>query len=187
MNWRDKLQRGDKVDILNNKRVWVEGNLLNVLSKNAVISSLGSAQGDHSIRNIYSPLFRPPSTFCFQYEEFEKKCFNHLLYNCDYSKFNYCLPVPKVVEGESTNFLLPNSYLSYHTLLFYDIFNYFINKLVGGKVFENLPDETLSIEYIYKILDILNKGFEILNQLFFGKYFKDVMFPRIKNILLNVS
>ena len=187
MNWRDKLQRGDKVDILNNKRVWVEGNLLNVLSKNAVISSLGSAQGDHSIRNIYSPLFRPPSTFCFQYEEFEKKCFNHLLYNCDYSKFNYCLPVPKVVEGESTNFLLPNSYLSYHTLLFYDIFNYFINKLVGGKVFENLPDETLSIEYIYKILDILSKGFEILNQLFFGKYFKDVMFPRIKNILLNVS
>ena len=187
MDWRNKLERGSKVDFLNNKRIWVEGNLLNVLSDNAVISSLGAAQGDHAIRNIYSPLIKPPLTYSFKYEEFEKRCFNYLGYNTEYSKFNYCIPVPKVVEGQSTNFLLPNHFLPYHSLLFYDIFNYFINKLISNKIFENLQDETLSIEYIYKILDILNKGFEILNQLFFGKYFKDVMFPRIKNILLNVS
>ena len=187
MNWRDGLKRGDKLDFLNNKRYWVEADMINVLNNNAVISVLGGAQGDNIIRHIYSPLIKPLSTFSFKYEESEKLYFPFIEYNYNYSKFNYCLPVPKVIEGEETNFLLPNNYLTYHSLLFYDIFNYYINKLISGKVFENLPDDILTIEYIYKIVDILNKGFEILNQRFFGNYFKDIMFPRIKKILLNIS
>ena len=41
MKWRNELRRGEKVDFLNNKRLRVEANVLNVLSNNAVIAILG--------------------------------------------------------------------------------------------------------------------------------------------------
>ena len=187
MKWRNDLSRGMKIDFLNNRRLWVEATVLNVLSNNAVIWPLGAQQGDNAIRSIYSPLIRPLSTFSFKYDELEQNYFQYLYYNTYFSKFNYCLPPPKIVEGKETNFLIPNNYLPYHCLFFYDIFNYFINKLINGKFFESENEENLSIEYIFKILDILNKGFEILNQIFFAKYFNDLIFPRIKNILLKIS
>ena len=187
MNWRKELKRGMKVDFLNNRRLWVESNVLNVLSNNAVVSVLGAQPGDNAIKSIYSPLIRPFPTFSFKFEETEQNYFQNMYYNSYFSKFNYCLPVPKIVEDKDTNFLIPNSYLPYHCLYFYDIFNYFINKLIVGKYFESKNEEELSIEYIYKILDILNKGFEILNQIFFAKYFNEFMLPKIKNILLKIS
>ena len=187
MDWRKELKRGEKIDFFNNRRLWVEADLLNVISNNAVISPLGGPQGDNAIRSIYSPLIRPLNTFSFKYDENEKNYFPLLYYNSYSSKFNYIFPKPKIIEGQDTNFLLPATYLSYHCLFFYDIFNYFINKLISGKYFEPENEDNLSIEYIYKILDILNKGFEILNQLFFGDYFNDIIFPRIKNILLKIS
>ena len=187
IKWRNELKRGEKVDFFNNRKVWVEADILNVINYTAVISPLGTAQGDNTIRSIFTPLIRPLNTFSFKYEENEKNYFPLLFYNALYSKFNFCLPIPKIIEGKDTNFLLPNNVLPYHCLFFYDIFNYYINKLIDGKYFEAENEENLSIEYIYKILDILNKGFEILNHLFFGKYFIDKMFPRIKNILLKIS
>lgn len=187
IKWRNELSTGMKIDFFNNRRYWVEANVLNVLGNNAVIWSLGTQQGDNNIRSIYSPLIRPFSTFSFKYDEFEKNYFQHLYYNTYFSKFNYCLPPPKIVEGKETNFLIPNNYLTYHCLFFYDIFNYFINKLINGKFFESENEENLSVEYIFKILDILNKGFEILNQIFFAKYFNDFIFPKIKKILLKIS
>ena len=187
IKWRKELSRGKKIDFLNNRRAWVEASIINVLSNNAVILALGAQQGDTCIRSIYSPLIRPLYTFSFKYDEMEQNYFQYLYYNTYFSKFNYCLPPPKIVEGKETNFLIPNNYLTYHCLFFYDIFNYFINKLISGNFFGSENEENLSIEYIFKILDILNKGFEILNQIFFAKYFNDLIFPRIKNILLKIS
>ena len=187
IKWRSELKRGDKIDCFNNRKNWVEADILNVLNNNAVFSPLGSSQGDNSIVSIYSPLIRPLNTFSFKYDENEKDYFPLLFYNTLSSKFNYCLPIPKIIEGKDTNFLLPNNFLPYHCLFFYDIFNYYINKLISGKYFDIQNEENLTIEYIYKILDLLNKGFEILNHLFFGKYFIDNMFPIIKNILLKIS
>ena len=187
MKWRNELMRGKKVDFLNNKRLWVESNVLNVLSNNAVISVLGTQPGDNAIKSIYSPLIRPFPTFSFKFEETEQNYFQNLNFNSYFSKFNYCLPVPKIVEGQETNFLVPYSYLPYHCLYFYDIFNYFINKLFSSKYFESKDEDELSIEYIYKILDILNKGFEILNQIFFSKYFNEFILPKVKNVLLKIS
>ena len=187
MKWRNELRRGQKVDFLNNKRLWVEANVLNVLSNNAVIAVLGGIQGDNSIKSIYSPLIKPLSRYSFNYDENEKNYFPFLEHNSLYSLFNYCLPIPKISENEDTNYLIPYPYLSYHCLFFYDIFNYFINKVISSKIFDISNEQNLNVEYIYKILDTLNRGFEILNQLFIGKYFKDKIFPRLKNILLNIS
>ena len=187
MNWRNELKRGKKIDFLNNRRLWVEADVLNVLSNNAIISVIGGVQGDNIIRSIYSPLIRPISTFSYKYEESEKNYFCFLHFNSLFSKFNYCLPIPKISEKEDTNYLLPNNCLLYYTLLFYDIFNYFINKLISSKLFDDNNEDNLNIELIFKILDTLNRGFEILNHLFFGKYFLEIIYPKLKNILLKIS
>ena len=90
MNWRNELKRGKKIDFLNNRRLWVEADVLNVLSNNAIISVIGGVQGDNIIRSIYSPLIRPISTFSYKYEESEKNYFCFLYFNSLFSKFNYC-------------------------------------------------------------------------------------------------
>ena len=187
MKWRNEIKRGDKVDFLNNMRLWVEADIINVLNNNVVLNPLGGVQGDNTIRSIYTPLIKPLHSFSFKYDETEMNYFPFLNFNSSFSKFNYCLPRPKVIEGHDGNFLIPNNILPYHCLLFYDILNYYINKLVQCKYFEDDNEENITIEYIYKILDILNKGFEILNQLFFGNYFNEIIFPKVKNILLKIS
>ena len=188
MNWRKSLQRGMKIDYLNNnKKLWVEANVLNVLCDNVVLLPLGNAQGDNEVENVYSPNIRPLNTFSFKYEENEKQYFPFLSFNSYFSSFSYVLPEPKIVEGQETNFLLPNTYLTYHSFFFYDLFNYFINKLVHGKYLEESNEENLTIEYIFKILDTLNRGLEIVNQLFLRQYFKDHMLPIIKTVLLKTS
>ena len=187
MKWREGLKGGDKIDFLNNKKLWVEADLKNVLNNNAIISPLGGVEGDNVIRSIFSPLIKPLNSFSIKFDESEINYFPFLNYNTLFSKFNYCLPIPKINEGQESMFLIPNNIIPYHCLLFYDIFNYFINKLVSCKYFDDENEENIAYEYIYKILDILNKGFEILNQLFFRKYFNEIIFPKVKKILLKIS
>ena len=187
MKWREGLKGGDKIDFLNNKKLWVEADLKNVLNNNAIISPLGGVEGDNVIRSIFSPLIKPLNSFSIKFDESEINYFPFLNYNTLFSKFNYFLPIPKINEGQESMFLIPNNIIPYHCLLFYDIFNYFINKLVSCKYFDDENEENIAYEYIYKILDILNKGFEILNQLFFRKYFNEIIFPKVKKILLKIS
>ena len=185
--WRKNLKIGMKIDYLNNKKVWVEASVLNILSNNVVLWPLGNQKGDNDIESIFSPVIRPLNTFSLKYEKKEKQYFPFLTYNSFYSTFSYAIPMPKIEEGKETNFLVPYNYLAYFSFFFFDLFNYFINKLIHGKYLEESNEEKLTIEYIYKILDILNRGFEALNQLFFRQYFKDHMFPVIKKVLLKIS
>ena len=78
MKWRNELRRGQKVDFLNNKRLRIEANVLNVLSNNAVISILWGIQADNSIKSIYSPLVKPLSRYSFNYDDNEKNYFPFL-------------------------------------------------------------------------------------------------------------
>ena len=62
MKWRNELRRGQKVDFLNNKRLFVEANaLIYILSNNAVIAVLVGIQGDNSIKSILKVWNSAPS------------------------------------------------------------------------------------------------------------------------------
>ena len=186
INWRNHLEIGMKIDFLNNKNYWVEAKILNILSDNVVLWPIDNQQGDNAIVSIDSPLIKPLNTFSFKYEESEKQYFKSLNYNAIFSSFSFVLPMPKVLEGQETNFLVPYIFLPYHSLFYFDLFNYFLNKLIHGKYLEESNEDNLTIEYIYKILEIINRG-EILNQLFFRQYFMEKMLPVIKKVLLKTS
>ena len=62
--------------------------------------------------------------------------------------------------------------------------NYFINKILSTKILES---ESLSIEYIYIILNILYAFSRLVNSRFIGKYFYEKCYENIKKILLGYS
>ena len=187
MKWRKELKKGEKIDFLNENKIWLEEEILNVFDNNISISVIGIEKEENIIKSIYSPLIRPLLTFSFQYKEDEKKYMHDICEFYYFSKFEYCLPIPKIIEDKESNFLVPNNKVSFYSFLYYDIFNYFMNKLISCKIFEKENEDKLSIEYIYIIMIIFEEGYDIINHLFFGTYFKKIIAPIIKNILLKVS
>ena len=67
---------------------------------------------------------------------------------------------------------------------YYEIINFFINKLIEKNP---LIIETINIEYIYVILNIIFSTHYFINQRFFGEFFKNNGYENIKKILINFS
>ena len=177
--WRENLKDGDKIDFLNLGKNWVESKIINVGISIMEISSIGENNKISSrVVKKLTPAIQPLLKYSYSYNENEINDFAFLEVNNNFQKFNYCIPYNK------NNYLIPVDDLKIYSLEYYEILNYFISKLVDSNIFEN---EKLTIEHLYIILNILNSGSKFINKVFIGEYFRDVIFPCVKKLLINIS
>ena len=83
-----------------------------------------------------------------------------------------------------TNHLVPYDCFKFYSLEYYEILNFFINKIIETKI---LLNESTSIEYIYVILNILYSASYIVNQKFLGEYILNNVYDNVKKILMKFS
>ena len=179
MTWRNNLKVGDKVDYLTSNKNWVEGYVKEINDNGEIaIKAMGEIDQNIIFLKKYSPFIQPLLKYSFKYGPDEVNCINLLEINPDFQKFNYFIPVTE------TNHFIPCEDLKIFSLEYYEMCNFFVNKLLSTKVLEN---ETLSIEYIYTFLNLLVFLDRLINQRFIGKYFYEKCFENIKKILLDVS
>ena len=176
MNWRNNLQKGMKIDFLNEKKNWVEAEIVEkTKSDSVVLTEIGG--NEKYTKQILSPFIKPLLTFSFPFEKNEINEF--------FNKFNYCFPIPNNTS-KNKNYLLPVDNLQYYSFVYYDLLNYFLNKLFSENILEDTTKE-IAIEYIFKILELIFNNLKFINQIFFANYFKDIIFPRIKDKLIKIS
>ena len=179
MIWRNNLKVGDKVDYLTSNKNWVEGYVKDINDNGEVaIKAMGEIDQNIIFLKKYSPFIQPLLKYSFKYEPDEENSINLLELNPDFQKFNYFIPITE------TNHFIPCDDLKFFSLEYYDISNYFVNKILSTNILQN---ESLSVEYMYNILNILFSFCRIINQRFIGKYFYEKCFENIKKILLDVS
>ena len=179
MAWRNNLKKGDILDYLNDKNNWIEAKVEDVVSDTELsLSTFGQQENTKITVNKYSPYIQPYLKFSFEYEEDEMNCLAFIGINTYFQRFNYILPCTK------NNHLVPNYDLKFYSLEYYDLINFFINKMIETKI---LLNESLSIEYIYTILNILMGQCLIVNQKFIGDYIYKNCFENIKKILIKFS
>ncbi len=179
MNWRNNLKEGDKVDYLTSNKNWVEGTIKEINS-NGEISVKAHSEIEQNIGFFkkYSPFIQPLLKYSFKYEPEEINCLNLLERNCEFQRFNYMVP------WTEKNYGIPFDDLKFYSLEYYEMINYFFNKLISTKILEK---EDLPLQYIYIILNIIFAVNRISNRRFIGKYFYEKCFENIKKILLDYS
>ena len=179
MVWRNNLKKGDILDYLNDKNNWIEAKVEEVKSGTDVsLNTFGQQENKKIIVNKYSPYIQPYSKFSFEYEEDEMNCLAFLGINTFFQRFNYILPLTE------KNYLVPYYDVKFYSLEYYELINFFINKVIETKI---LINESISIEYIYTILDIFMGGNMIINHKFLGEYIYKNCYENIKNILMKFS
>ncbi len=178
MSWRNNLKVGDKVDYLTSNKNWVEGNIIEINEKGEIkIKALGEIDQNICFLNKYSPFFQPLFKYSYKYESDEEMAVTLLENNLDFQKYIF-------VPYNDINHLVPTEVLKFYSFEFYELLNYFINKMISTKILEN---ESIPIEYIYITLLILYSCYMIVNHSFMGKYFKEKVYDNIKKILLDYS
>ena len=179
MTWRNNLKVGDKLDFLTHNRNWVEATVKTIISdKEISIHCLEQPSNVKNIINKYSPFIQPYLKYSFKFEEDELNCISLMDLNEDFQRFNYIVPCTE------NNHLIPHEDFKFYSLEYYEIMNFFINKLIEKKT---LLIESINIEYIYVILNILNSASYLINQKFLGEYFEKNGYENIKKILINFS
>ena len=157
MIWRDNLKVGDEVDFLNEKKVWIKAIVREIESKTEITVSPPEQDKICDVVNRYSPFIQPYLKYSHKYNEDETLCMTLLEVNLDFQRFNYIIPYTE------TNHLIPYEGFKFYSLEYYEMLNFFINKILETKI---LLNESLSIEYIYVILNILFSASFILNQMY---------------------
>ena len=179
MIWRNNLKVGDKVDYLTSKKNWVEGYIKEINTDGDVkVKALGEPDDNIIFLKKYSPFIQPLLKYSFKYKPDEELAVTMLENNIEYQKYDYIAPYTE------TNHLVPFEGYKHFSLEYYEIFNYFINKMISSKILEN---ENLSIRDIYLVLLVLYIGIKVVNINFLGNYFKGKPFENIKKILLDYS
>ena len=181
LEWRNNLKEGDKLDFLNVNLNWVEAKVIEINANNEIsIDSLG--QKDNIIKNInrYSPFIQPylKNSFKFDFEDlnFMKnlKDDNHY-----FQRFINAVPM------NENNHLFPHyEGYNFYSLEYYELVNFFINKLVDSKI---LLNESTTIEHIYDILLILAKVEKVTNKKYLGNLWENYYFENVKKIMINFS
>ena len=179
MTWRNNLKEGDKVDYLTSNKNWVEGYVKEVNANSEVcIHAIGEIDQNVVFLKKYSPFIQPLLKYSFKYDQDEINCLKLLEINQDFQKYNYFVPV------KETNYSIPLEDMKFYSLEYSEMANYFIIKILSTKILEN---ESLPIEYIYIILNILYAFNRLINSRFIGKYFYEKCYENIKKILLGYS
>ena len=179
MAWRNNLKKGDILDYLNDKNNWIEAKVEDTISDTELsLSTFGQQENTKIVVNKYSPYIQPYLKYSFEYEEDEMNCLAFIGINTYFQRFNY------IISCTENNHLVPHYDLKFYSLEYYDLINFFINKILETKI---LLNESLSIEYIYTILNILTGAVLIINQKFFGDYIYKNCFENIKKILMKFS
>ena len=179
MKWRNDLKVGDKLDYLNSNRNWVEATVQEIMSDEEIrIKGIDQTAPIYDMVHRYSPFIQPYLKNSFKCEEDELNCMVFLEPNSDFQRFNYFLPVTE------NNHLVPHEDIKFYSLEYYEILNFFINKLIESKIFLN---ENLAIEYIYVTLNVLFSASDLTNHRFIGEYFKQNCYENVKKILFKFS
>ena len=178
MTWRDNLKPGDKVDFLTEKNNWVEATVKEIMPEDKIkIDTFGEYDESKLIYSKYSPFIQPYLKFSFKYEQDEDNCIALLDQKADFSLFTYVVPFTE------KNHLIPWYELVYYSMEYYELYNFFINKVIESRI---LINESTSIELIFAVLDILISAMKIINQKFLSEYIEQC-FDNIKKIFINYS
>ena len=185
MLWRKGLKIGDKIDYLNKKVIWVRAEIIEVFENKVAFVCLGDTKDNKIIKYKYSIFIKPYKTFSFDYNESEAKYIEKLKIN-KYTNFTYVLPTPKYsIDKDDVNYL--TAYVDgIYSIIFFDLENYLMNKLVRSKILDEIDDD-FSFESIYIILSIFSFGFNSMHYKFLENIFKEKLFPKIKKIMLKIS
>ena len=179
VTWRKNLKIGDKVDFLNSNHNWVEATIHEVISEIEIsIKPIDQTAPIYDNINRFSPFIQPLLKYSFKFGEEDLNAMVLLEPNDDFHRFNYFLPVTE------QNHLVPHEDIKFYSLEYYDIMNFFINKIIESSIFNN---ESLGIDYIYAILNILYSASYLINKKFLGEYFENNCYEKVKNILLKFS
>ena len=179
MIWRNNLKVGDKVDYLTSKKNWVEGYIKEINTDGDLkVKALGEPDDSIIFLKKYSPFIQPLLKYSFKYKPDEELAVTMLDINNDYQKYDYIVPYNEI------NHLVPFDGFKYFSLEYYEIFNYFINKMISSNILEN---ENIPVIDIYLVLLVLYVGIKIVNINFLGNYFKGKPFENIKKKLLDYS
>ena len=178
ISWRNNLKVGDKVDYLTANLNWVEGNVDEINEKGEIkIKALGEIDQNICFLNKYSPFFQPLYKHSYKFESDEEMALTLIESNKSFQKYNF-------IPYNDINHLVPIDVQKFFSLEYYELLNYFINKIISTKILEN---ESLPIEYIYTILTVLYMTHMIVNQSFTGKYFQEKVYDNVKKNLLDYS
>jgi hypothetical protein len=180
MKWRDNLKPGDKIDFLTNNNQWIESEVTENISENEInIDYIGQADDNLKlVYNKYSPYIQPYLKYSYKYDEDEMNCIALLDKFLDFNRYNFIVPITE------NNHLVPYYEIKFYSLEYFEIMNFFINKILESKI---LMDESTSIEKIYTVLNILMCSYNILNQRFIGEYIEKNCLENIKKILMKFS
>ena len=180
MNWRNsELKIGDKLDFLNKKKYWAEATIKKIISENEIsIETLGQPPTDEIIVNKYSPFVQPYLKYSIKYEPEYINSVNALHDNISFQRFNYVVPFTE------NNHLVPFDNTKFYSIEYYELTNFFINKVIETKI---LMNESISIEYIYMILNVLYVTLPAINHKFLGEYIEKNCLENIEKILLKLS
>ena len=184
MIWRKSLKIGDKVDTLDNKLNWIPAKVVNVISNKAVLIPFGCKKEDTIIEDIYSPLIRPYATFSLKYESNEEQYIALIKKNSTFTPLSFCLPAPKYEEGKNVNYLIPDGIT--FSLLYFDVFNYFLNSLMKSKLLDGKIDE-YSFDFLTMISIFISKGYWFVHHSFNNFLYNEKLFPLLKEALIKVS
>ena len=179
MIWRNNLKIGDKVDFLNSNKNWVEGYVKEIDSNGDVsIDALGEIDPKIIFLKKYSPFIQPLLKYSFPYEPEEKNSIILLEKNLEFQKYYY------FIFHNDNNYCVPLDDIKVYSLEYFEMVNYFIKKMFSTKIFEN---ESLPIEYMYILLNILYSFSRIVDHHCISKYFYEKCYENIKKILLEYS
>ena len=184
MLWRKTLKIGDKVDTLDNKLNWIPAKILNIINNNVVLLPFGYKKEDIIIKDNISPLIRPYGTFSLKYEQNDEQYLPLIKKNSAFTPFSFCLPAPKYEEGKNINYLIPDG--KTFSLLYFDIFNYFLNLLMNSKILEGKSDD-YSFEFIVMISIFISKGYLFTHHDFINYLYNEKLYPLLKEALLKAS
>ena len=178
MNWRENLKPGDKLDFLNGYNNWVEATVKEMLSEKLInIETFGQNDNQKNIYNVYSPYIQPHLKYSFKYEPDEMNCLALLEINNNFQRYNYIAP------SNEKNHLVPYYEIKFYSLEYYELINFFLDKVMETKI---LMNENSSLEQIYVVINVLAKTSYLINQKFIGEYFENCL-ENIKKILINFS
>ena len=130
MKWRNELKLGDKVDYLTATKNWVEGEVKQVQGNDQIyIKAYGDFSEEVNFLHRYSPFIQPLLKYSLKVDEDEKNYLNVLEDNTYFSKFGYCIPYT------DKNYLIP--FESMLGIEYYEITNYFVEKVVQTSILSN--------------------------------------------------
>ena len=181
LEWRNNLKEGDKIDFLNVNLNWVEAKVLEINDNNEIsIDALG--QKDNIIKNInrYSPFIQPylKNSFKFDFEDL------NFMKNLKDDKYFFQRFINAVPINENNHLFPHYEGFNFYSLEYYELVNFFINKLVDSKI---LLNESTTIEQIYDIFLVLTKVEMVTNKKYLGNYWENYYFENVRKIMINFS